>query len=101
MSYTPDDVTALQLQIQGLEAQLKDLKRQLAETDVDQPVNKPSTVVATHAESSPERPTASKREGHWSWPLDADEYRRYGRQMIMPEIGLEGSLSPFQSRDER
>lgn len=26
------------------------------------------------------------------WALDLDEYRRYGRQMIMPEIGLEGAV---------
>jgi adenylyltransferase/sulfurtransferase len=24
------------------------------------------------------------------WPLDKHEYKRYGRQMIMPEIGLQG-----------
>lgn len=28
--------------------------------------------------------------GIWSWPLSKEEYKRYGRQMIMPEIGLEG-----------
>jgi adenylyltransferase/sulfurtransferase len=26
------------------------------------------------------------------WPLTAEEYKRYGRQMIMPEIGLHGQL---------
>ena len=26
------------------------------------------------------------------WPLSKDEYQRYGRQMIMPEIGLHGQL---------
>jgi len=26
------------------------------------------------------------------WPLTAAEYQRYGRQMIMPEVGLEGQL---------
>ena len=26
------------------------------------------------------------------WPLGSDEYQRYGRQMIMPEIGLHGQL---------
>ncbi|KAF2868606.1 hypothetical protein BDV95DRAFT_500065 [Massariosphaeria phaeospora] len=26
------------------------------------------------------------------WPLDAVEYRRYGRQLIMPEVGLQGQL---------
>jgi adenylyltransferase/sulfurtransferase len=24
------------------------------------------------------------------WPLEKNEYRRYGRQLIMPEIGLQG-----------
>lgn len=26
------------------------------------------------------------------WPLSLDEYRRYGRQLIVPEIGLQGRL---------
>jgi len=26
------------------------------------------------------------------WPLQSEEYKRYGRQMIMPEIGLHGQL---------
>ncbi len=26
------------------------------------------------------------------WPLKTEEYKRYGRQMIMPEIGLHGQL---------
>ena len=26
------------------------------------------------------------------WPLQSEEYTRYGRQLIMPEIGLEGWL---------
>lgn len=26
------------------------------------------------------------------WPLQAEEYKRYGRQMIMPEIGLHGQM---------
>lgn len=25
------------------------------------------------------------------WPLDRSEYKRYGRQLIMPEIGLQGT----------
>lgn len=27
------------------------------------------------------------------WPLDPNEYKRYGRQLIMPEIGLQGKLA--------
>lgn len=30
------------------------------------------------------------------WPLHPEEYTRYGRQMIMPEIGLEGSPACVQ-----
>jgi adenylyltransferase/sulfurtransferase len=26
------------------------------------------------------------------WPLEKHEYKRYGRQLIMPEVGLQGSL---------
>ena len=24
------------------------------------------------------------------WPLESEEYRRYGRQMIVPDIGIQG-----------
>jgi len=27
----------------------------------------------------------------WKWPLSSDDYKRYGRQLIMPEIGLKGT----------
>ena len=30
--------------------------------------------------------------GEGRWPLLAEEYKRYGRQMILPEIGLHGQL---------
>jgi adenylyltransferase/sulfurtransferase len=26
------------------------------------------------------------------WPLSAEEYKRYGRQMIVPSIGIQGTL---------
>ncbi|KXS99001.1 hypothetical protein AC578_6157 [Pseudocercospora eumusae] len=32
------------------------------------------------------------------WPLLAEEYKRYGRQMIMPEIGLHGQLRLKKAR---
>lgn len=28
------------------------------------------------------------------WPLEAEEYKRYGRQLIMPEVGLQGWIGP-------
>ncbi|KAH7394459.1 hypothetical protein BKA66DRAFT_567401 [Pyrenochaeta sp. MPI-SDFR-AT-0127] len=32
------------------------------------------------------------------WPLEKSEYKRYGRQLIMPEIGLQGQLRLKKSR---
>ncbi|KAH6643062.1 hypothetical protein C7974DRAFT_386713 [Boeremia exigua] len=32
------------------------------------------------------------------WPLTPNEYRRYGRQLIMPEIGLQGQLKLRKAR---
>ncbi|KAH8723174.1 hypothetical protein GQ44DRAFT_685549 [Phaeosphaeriaceae sp. PMI808] len=32
------------------------------------------------------------------WPLEKNEYRRYGRQLIMPEIGLQGQLRLNKAR---
>ncbi len=28
------------------------------------------------------------------WPLSSEEYKRYGRQMIIPNIGIQGNSSP-------
>ena len=55
--------------IRNLEHELDDLKRQLLEAEA-----------------------AEIRYSEWAWPLDAEEYQRYGRQMIMPEIGLQGLI---------
>ena len=37
-------------------------------------------------------PTAHTGTNRTRWPLSPDEYKRYGRQLIMPEIGLHGQL---------
>lgn len=105
MNHTPEAVHALRLQIQGLEDELISVKRQLADAEAvelsqaSQPIG-PSTATPTDADMSAAQPTPGKNEANdWRWPLDADEYRRYGRQMIMPEIGLEGSLPTIKPRD--
>lgn len=107
MSGDQEDVHALRLRIQKLEAELSVLTRRLAEVEVvdiseaSRPVEL-STLVPIDAETPPEQPIAARKaDDDWRWPLDADEYRRYGRQMIMPEIGLEGSLPACKCRLER
>lgn len=29
---------------------------------------------------------------NWKWPLREDEYERYGRQLIIPSIGIKGLM---------
>ena len=42
-------------------------------------------------QSPSENDKEEPRKG-WNWPLKRDEYLRYGRQLILPGIGLEGQL---------
>ncbi|OMP82477.1 Adenylyltransferase and sulfurtransferase uba4 [Diplodia seriata] len=35
---------------------------------------------------------AHNDHGSRRWPLETNEYKRYGRQLIMPEVGLQGQL---------
>ncbi|WPH00396.1 Hypothetical protein R9X50_00322300 [Acrodontium crateriforme] len=51
--------------------------------------NTAQTIRQDHGfQQSPSAANVTKRR----WPLDKDEYIRYGRQLIMPEIGLHGQL---------
>ena len=58
-------------------AKLADLKRKL------------STLEATAADQVKQEDTSDNIKAR-KWPLLAEEYRRYGRQMIVPQIGLQG-----------
>lgn len=35
---------------------------------------------------------------HQRWPLASEEYQRYGRQLIMPEVGLQGQIRLKRSK---
>ncbi|PNS17486.1 hypothetical protein CAC42_8029 [Sphaceloma murrayae] len=48
----------------------------------------PPSVSSHNSGSSPGPPNNLDRR----WPLAADEYQRYGRQLIMPEVGLQGQM---------
>ncbi|KAF2793545.1 hypothetical protein K505DRAFT_305633 [Melanomma pulvis-pyrius CBS 109.77] len=106
-------IESLRQQITSCEAQLEDLRRQLAEAEHYQQQRREQdglrqTTSAfldplTHdmsygihddfrsevfaALSQVEDDSPSRK-----WPLDRTEYKRYGRQLIMPEIGLQGQL---------
>lgn len=50
------------------------------------------TVVPSILHNSNDTNTLASGPPPSRWPLAADEYKRYGRQLIMPEIGLHGQL---------
>lgn len=71
MESSNNKVQALKEQIAATETELFRLKEQLATIE--------------------ERQSSGKDETKTSkWPLTPEEYLRYGRQMIVPSIGMEG-----------
>ncbi|OQN99281.1 hypothetical protein B0A48_15130 [Cryoendolithus antarcticus] len=91
------EVVELRLQIEKHESQLATLKTQLAvaekqETFAQQKAD--FTAKGSHglsAVTNLERKTSSETSQS-RWPLLNEEYTRYGRQMILPEVGLPGQL---------
>lgn len=75
---------AILADISAYELRVEQLKQELAEIeagDLEKVAEEKNTDDVKQAESS-----ASSR-----WPLPIGDYKRYGRQMIMPEIGLKGT----------
>jgi adenylyltransferase/sulfurtransferase len=111
-------VSSLRKQIAKCEATLQELRQQLAEAEQNQ--NQPPKVVPQKRPlaTDPTNPldhdmnfgvpddfrsevfaildqgekqlNNAESEVTQRWPLEKDEYKRYGRQLIMPEIGLQG-----------
>ena len=88
-------VKKLRSQIHEVESQLAVLKLQLTQIEQSASSNpaNPRLLSASQPNLSPNQPTAPTANGDRRWPLDAEEYKRYGRQMIVPEIGLKGYLN--------
>jgi hypothetical protein len=70
----------LKKQILETEAQLKRLKDQLAQVETG------SIEHDVNGLRLSDSPVTQDRK----WPLSAEEYKRYGRQMIVPSIGIRG-----------
>ena len=111
-------VSSLRKQIATCEATLQDLRQQLAEAEQNQnqppklvPQKRPSatdptdpldhdmnfgvpddfrTEVFAILDQGGKKLKQAEAEETQRWPLEKDEYKRYGRQLIMPEIGLQG-----------
>ncbi|KAH6691500.1 molybdenum cofactor synthesis protein [Plectosphaerella plurivora] len=62
----------LRAKVAAAEAELQQLRAELAEAEVQE-----------HATEHP---------ADWKWPLSEGEYERYGRQLIIPAVGIKGQL---------
>lgn len=73
---------SLRAQIAATEAQLAALKKELEAAE------KTAAAAAKTNGVTSARPLENGRKR--KWPLSGEEYKRYGRQMIVPQIGLQG-----------
>ena len=83
MTSLDDTRASLRSQIAATEASLAALKRDLALAEQ----------AATPTASADN--AGNKGNGTTRWPLLPDEYRRYGRQMIVSQVGLQGERGFF------
>ncbi|KAL9027980.1 MAG: hypothetical protein Q9196_003581 [Gyalolechia fulgens] len=84
-----ESIIQLRRQIGEARSHLKKLTRQLADAERQQNsrTENPNIHLAQNGHS------ASSTDIFPKWPLQAEEYKRYGRQMILPNIGLQGQLN--------
>lgn len=68
----------LREQIAKAEEELRSLREQLAQTEAQEHEQEAETVAA------------GVNGLAWKWPLKAEEYDRYGRQLILPNVGIHG-----------
>lgn len=94
------NIEALRRKIAEHKASLEALYLQLAvaeaqESQEDATVLKSQDVVVAESQAIEqlavtETQTVKQDAAAWKWPLEAHEYERYSRQMIVPNFGLQG-----------
>lgn len=100
MANTVENADSLRAQVRALEEQLESLRARLRNVE-KQPLGDGVSGQARNGHSATGHPgsVAGVAGSHdtttpdsRNWPLSAEEYKRYGRQMIMPDIGLDGKV---------
>ena len=82
-----DEIDVLKRQILDKETELASLRSRLREAE------RITTDIAPSQEPELLLPNSDDQPTHpdWKWPLRADEYERYGRQLLIPEVGVKGA----------
>lgn len=92
MNKTSEKAKALREQIIATEEELQRLKEQLASVEAQNDTEDIQASVETLTVQDDENTVVS---GSSKWPLSSEEYKRYGRQMIVPSIGIQGLIPPL------
>jgi adenylyltransferase/sulfurtransferase len=77
-------------------ARVAQLEQQLAALAAPDALSEQSTSTTTPADNETSGGNAAKRTRK-QWPLSLREYKRYGRQMLVSQVGLPGP-SPLTAR---
>ena len=91
-------VHRLRKDLESADAKVDALEIQLAEAKAKAACHPPiqsNTTTSTSISRANVRVDNASSNGESSWPLQPDEYTRYGRQLIIPEVGLEGWHVPL------
>ncbi|KAI0103182.1 adenylyltransferase [Nemania sp. FL0031] len=86
MDMVTDKAQQLRAQISKTEEELQRLKTQLAELEA-----LPAASSKSESESQAQV-HQSETPRDWKWPLREEEYARYGRQLVLPSVGIRGQL---------
>ncbi|KAL9100794.1 MAG: hypothetical protein Q9163_003874 [Psora crenata] len=112
MDVIDQKVERLRSQVAAVETLLSDLKEQLAEAErtLASRTNEACTTVdpsseqvngwrgGGHSNSTESQGPEDTSSSDQTWSMPLDDYKRYGRQMILPQIGLQGQLSLRSAR---
>lgn len=72
------------------ESELATLRKELAQVEVAEQEDTESHDGAGNGTVAAAASDAGVINGEWKWPLSAQEYDRYGRQLILPNVGIHG-----------
>ncbi|KAL2883286.1 hypothetical protein SGCOL_001480 [Colletotrichum sp. CLE4] len=72
-------------------SKVEELRRKVAEAELDLQNLKEQLASAEQEAQEEEQTSASASAQPWKWPLQPDDYERYGRQLIIPQILIIGA----------
>ncbi|XDG07216.1 hypothetical protein ABKA04_006831 [Annulohypoxylon sp. FPYF3050] len=94
MDSISDKAEQLRHKITQAEKELQDLRRQLSELESSTPNPKLNQGFGSTSDYN----HVTKTVTEWKWPLREEEYSRYGRQLILPTVGIKGQLNLKSSK---